>query len=214
MADSPNAPTGERNRALGQLLKLHVSPCLRRNGFKRFGHRFVAWYGRNCELVKILTDTRNEVGSLPFTLYLGAFSRRLWYFETEHAPVPEAPDQPDCQWGDLLERFVPRYRDRWFEIADETQVPELGREITPLLDTEVLPVLSSVRTDEGLRDYWATGQAPGAGHIQRLAYLAYLCHEIGPREDARRFVDELSADAGGTPAGRRYLTMLAAILQS
>ncbi len=202
-------PTKTGNDALAALLKLHVEPWLRQKGFRRFGYRFVLWRNGTCQVIKIMLDRRRKTGPPPFALYLGVFSRRLWYFESDHAPVPKAPDQPQCQWGGFLEQFLPRYQDYWYEVADEGRVPEVGREICTVLETEVLPILSKVQSDQDLQAYWLTGRSPGAGNIQRLSYLAYLGHAIGPKDEVKRFVAELRSVAGGTPAGERALEKLA-----
>ncbi len=211
MSDSRSLSVKTGHEAVNILVRDHVGPWLRSKGFKRSGFRFLRWRGRNCQLIKFLTDTSDESGVTQFTLYLGVFSKALWHFESEHRPAPAAPDQPDCQWGGFLEEFVPRFRDRWFAIPNAAHVLALSREILTVLETEVIPHLSKVETDEDLRDYWLTGRSPGAGKIQRLTYLAFLCHELGPKEQARRFVDELRAEASGTPAAERALKKLATL---
>ena len=197
--------------AFGAMLRDHVSPWLRERGFMRSGNRFVKWHGKNCQVVKFLTDNRGSGGVSLFTLYLGIFSTRLWYLDNGYRSPPKVPDQPQCHWGGLLERFFPRYRDQWFAISSEEQVHQLAQEILKLLEGEVLPLLLPVATDEGLRDYWLTGRAPGAGNIQRLMYLTCLCYEIGPRDKASAFFHDLQIDAGGTPAGDRALMILSAL---
>jgi len=58
-----------------------------------------------------------------------------------------------------------------------------------------------------------TGRSPGVGNLQRLTYLTYLCHEIGPREAVRGLVDELRSEAGVSPAGERALQKIAAYVE-
>ena len=53
-----------------------------------------------------------------------------------------------------------------------------------------LPEIKRLISDEGLRDYWLSGQAGGLSERQRLSKLETLLHAIGPVQH----LSELSSD--------------------
>ena len=190
-----------------ELLRDNISPVLRARGFVRTGNRFVKWVGKNAEVLEFMT-VPHKGGPLEFTLFLGTFSKRAWYFSTDSAPVPKSPDHSQCHWGHFLEAFMPEYRDRWWSVGDPTQVPTLALEILNVLESRVLRLLDSNVTDEALRDGWLTGRAPWLGVVQRLAYLVLMLHILGPRTEIPRFTEQLRKEAESTHAASVALERL------
>jgi hypothetical protein len=166
-----------------------VSP---KHGFTLKGRTF-SWFDRgNWGLIEIQKGTTSTPDVLAFTINVGVASRRFLGLSDEQWRKTRPPmfrADYNLRLGFLLD-LPTGHKDKWWTLDPTTDLPELAQELLGHICGVALPEIKRLISDEGLRDYWLSGQAGGLSERQRLSKLETLLHAIGPVQH----LSELSSD--------------------
>ena len=184
-------------KAYQDLLTRWSAPVMKEHGFSRKGPTFYRRERDNWGVVTFQKSTTSTAERVRFTVNLGVTSGRLVeFFSGRSQDTP--PSVWVCPWRERVGFLLPERQDTWWTIDATTSRDELGRAVTDLLRSVVIPAVQQHLTDEALRDLWLTGRAPGATDIQRLLCLSVLLKDLGPADRLDDVITELRRKAAGT----------------
>lgn len=173
-----------------------VATVLEGGGFRRQGECFVSDEGPNLLVIEPQKSVKSTADKILFTFNLKVISARLAGLVDGCQPVRATCPVP--HWRRRLGGLLPKLSDYWWSftsgVADDA--------IATLVDLGI-PAIKSVGTDESLRDFWLTGQAPGLSELQRVVYLSTLLAVLGPRDQLASYTELLDTIAPTDPTRER-----------
>lgn len=182
-------------KRIDNLIKGHLSPLLKKNGFKKKKH---LWNRNRGSFVDVI-DVQEAKGSTAFserlTLNIGVFVPGFYEAVWDEA-VKGFAQEADCvvrfRLGALLQdNFTGKALDTWWDLNTDQDVDAVGLELTDALENKAFPFLDSMSDFKGLADF-----VDGMGGWQKQyplmqLYLALIRKELGQMEDATIIVDTL-----------------------
>ena len=172
------------------LLRDEIYPALKEKGFVRKGTTFRRWMGQNCQVINFQASQFNDRQSgAKFRINLGVWNKALYDFE----PLgnPKAPTEYQCQWRAMLDAAKQDFWAQWWTLR-ATPNSAMGQEIRAGLTNVAIPLLDSVISDVGMRDWFRRCVSDGRndGMLGRhIRLLAILVATIGPHGELPDLLD-------------------------
>ena len=131
---------------LQSILKNHVTPLLKNNGFTKTGSVYYCSHDVLDWLVEIERSGFNDVTQANFTIVCGVYVPRVMSrYITVDQPEPARPKYPDCTLYARLGWLAPEHLDVWWTLSslddNEHVDAEIGRDIIERLITHGLPFM-------------------------------------------------------------------------
>lgn len=177
------------SKLYGTLLKDHVAPFLKADGFLRGGQCFLREGPESWAIIHFQQSSKSNSTKILFTVDFGVASKRVCEFFGIQVEQKKSIDT--CQWRQRLGMLLPGGVDRWWSIDAETDIATLGSDLVCILRDCGIPVIESLSEDAALRDIWMSGVSPGLTRAQRLMNLLVLLDLLGPHSEMQSVAQEL-----------------------
>ena len=120
--------------------------------------------------VQLQSSIKTTKDSLIVTVNLGIFSKRVAVIVGN----TRKPNILEAHWQVRIGHFMHEGVDKWWEIHNGGEADSVGREISTILSTEVLPKMKSLASTRSLKSLWESGISPGLTDFERKQYLQAL----------------------------------------
>jgi len=181
---------------LNLLIREFIKPELKKHGFTLKGRTFYVFDSGNWGLIEIQNGTRSTQDAIAFTINVGIACRRfsgLSDDEWRRTRPPMYRADYNLRLGFLLGLPTGR-KDKWWTLEAQTDLSSLAEELLGHLRGAAIPEIRRLISDEGLRDYWLSGQGGGLSERQRLSKLETLLRAIGPVERLAKLNSDTAVD--------------------
>lgn len=182
-------------KRIDNLIKGHLSPLLKKNGFKKKKNLWNRNRGSFVDVIDVQEAKGSTASSERLTLNIGVFVPEL-YEAVWDKPTQGFAQEADCvvrfRLGALLQDdFTGKALDTWWDLNTDQDVDAVGLELTEALENKAFPFLDSMSDFKGLADV-----VDGMGGWQKQyplmqLYLALIRKELGQLKDATIIVDTL-----------------------
>ncbi len=180
---------------LKELIRLYISPLLKRQGFRKKGNIWNRDVGGIIHVIDIQSTMRRADGSESFTINIGVFINELWQlFWAKGAPkfIKEENCYPRFRLGFLLSEFDTKSRDKWWNINSQDQIESIGKELEVAFIEECLPFLNRIVSEcDALEVSINTNFSMP---VEKLSH-AILLNLLGKRVESDQFIDSLISDS-------------------
>ncbi|GHA22220.1 hypothetical protein GCM10008090_35040 [Arenicella chitinivorans] len=176
---------------LNDLIKTHVAPLLRQHGYRK---KEMTWNKTEDTYVRVIdfqlssySDKKEE----SFTINLGVYSPAIWRVCWRKDPpnfIKEDACFPRFRVGQLFGGFSMDSTDHWWTCSEDTNLDELGIQISTVLENNCIPFVESLLSYEKINDFYSsldTNLLP----IEKV-YLAIVRSFLG---DSKGAMDLLSS---------------------
>jgi Domain of unknown function (DUF4304) len=150
------------------LAQLHA--VLKPEGFRKKQSTFSSETDHSVLFVQLQSSIKTTKDSLVVTVNLGIFSKRVAVIVGN----TRKPNILEAHWQDRIGHFMHEGVDKWWEIHNRDEADLVGREISTILSTEVLPKMKSLASTNSLKSLWESGISPGLTDFERKQYLQAL----------------------------------------
>jgi hypothetical protein len=175
---------------LRDLLRVHVAPALRSNGYAGSGQNFHRRIGPNWAAVNIQRDRYSTADEVRFTINLGTASTVV---RVEDGESPDEPaDEVRCHWRTRLGALIPGHNDTWWTVRTRmppAKVDELGADVARLLVELAVPALDRMASDEAILATWLPAE-PESGMVPAaMDVVGPILRRVGPDERLKRYLE-------------------------
>jgi len=179
----PNAPTAALVlRSAAKLVGQRLGP----RGFKRQRLKFVRHSHDVVSLIEFQASTTSTRAHATYVVNYGVFCLSL-------GDPGSSLFHSECHWGNRVRDAA--NHERWFPVRATDDPNLVATSAGGVIESDVLPELESMQTDDALIAIWKTGVSPNLGEAQRLKYLALLSHkndDLAEVERCRRALERLA----------------------
>lgn len=179
----------------GALLKEHIGPFMKHEGFLRRGQSFIREGLESWAIVHFQRSSKSDAAEILFTVNLGVASKRLCDFFGIQVKGKNSIDT--SHWRQRLGILATGGVDHWWSIDGETDITSLGSELVRMIRDRGIPIIEALSEDAALRDLWISGVSPGLTRAQRLMNLLVLLDSLGPYEELPSVTEKLRDVARG-----------------
>lgn len=130
------------------LLREHVRPVLKAEGFKHSGANFRRRWKAGWHVINFQKSQWGDRDSIRFTVNIGVSVDAYSRFERRNPMKP--PTEPECPWRVRIGSLLRSRLDEWWTIEDGTSFHELTKEMTLHMRRVVLPLLSRMSSLEDI----------------------------------------------------------------
>jgi len=179
---------------LKDLVKMFVSPLLKRHGFKK---KRLTWNKTTADGFNQVVDFQVSKFSCPeeesFTINLGVFFPDVWRKCWAKEP-PKFVNEEDCfprvRVAQLLNGFSQESTDYWWTCNTEVEIDKVGKEIEVLLEKECLPFLDKMLNIQNVIRLYSSGSVK-LTPIEKI-YLAIMKYSTGDIDSSIELLKEVS----------------------
>lgn len=179
---------------LKNLIKKHVAPLLKQNGFKK---KDLTWNKSKDGVVQVVDFQLSRFSSdeeEDFTINLGVFDPQLWKKCWGKEP-PKFIKEEDCfpriRIGQLLNQSSEKSTDHWWTCSANTNESELSKEIQGLLEKKCLPFLDDMLDQHEVVLFYSSN-SEHLMPIERI-YLAIIKNSVGDVHSSDELLSEVAA---------------------
>ena len=148
----------------------HLHAVLKPEGFRKKQSTFSSERDDSVLFVQLQSSSKTTKDSLVITVNLGIFSKRVAIIVGNI----RAPSILEAHWQDRIGHFMQDGVDKWWEIHSRDEADLVGREISTILSTDVLPKMKSLAPTNSLKSVWESAVSPGLTDFERKQYLQAL----------------------------------------
>jgi len=180
---------------LKELIRLYISPLLKREGFKKRGNTWNKEVNGVIHVVDIQSARPRVDGSESFTINIGVFVKELWQiFWATDLPkfVKEVNCYPRFRLGYLLSGFDTKSRDKWWDIESKDQIESVGSQLEMVFKEQYLPFLDKISSMSDVLDI--SNSTKPSMPMEKLSH-AILLNMVGDKAESDRLIDGLSSDS-------------------
>ena len=145
-----------------------VASRLSAYGFVQRGSVLRKQAGMNVALIEFQLSDKTTKDRVVFTINLGVFCGAL------AGGLSGNPTVMDAHLRKRLGFLLPQGEDKWWELTTQTNLAELGDEISAGLAERARPFLDEYLDNKALLALWESGQSPGLTAGKRAEFLAHL----------------------------------------
>lgn len=179
---------------LNEFIKLHISPMLKSEGFRKKG---TTWNRHNGKMVDVIDLQKGRIkkdGSVDFTINIGLWIEDVWK-PCWDKPTLEFVKEEDCfprfRIGFLLDNYKTKFIDKWW-VLTEKDMPSSEEEIRSAINQKVFPFFKKYNKMSDVLSF-VESNIPIRLPLEHI-YLAILWYISGQREDSMQMLNELAND--------------------